>query len=280
MSRHAPWVLRALFAASLGVGLSSLGGVAEAQPTHEPPPEALEFFASGRAHYEAGRYTEAAQDLEAALTLDPGSPTLIYNLSRVYELMGEMDRAIRYMEQYLQLTSPDDQEERESAETALRRLRGARDWLALREAAQQGQAQSLRQLAPRVIVRERGVADLPFWITLGAGAGILAVGGVTGGLTFGAKNEVEDFTLRLPQDQNRRESLVDRRQRLALATDVLLGVGAATCVGALLLYLLRTRSFERDAEPEETNASRRSVETEWALGATDTSGWLAWRGRW
>ncbi len=280
MSRHALRVLRALFAVSLAVGLSSTGGVAKAQPTHEPPPEALEFFASGRAHYEAGRYTEAAQDLEAALTLDPGSPTLMYNLSKVYELMGEMDRAIRYMEQYLQRISPDDLEERESAETALRRLRGARDWLALREAAQQGQAQSLRQLAPRVIVRERGVADSPFWITLGAGVAILATGGVTGGLAFGAKNEADDFVLRMPEDQARRESLVDRSQRLALSADVILGVGAATCVGALLLYLLRSRSFERDATPEEADEDNGSLETALSFGASSGAGWLSWRGRW
>lgn len=245
-----------------------------AQPTREPPPEALEFFASGRAHYEAGRYTEAAQDLEAALQLDPGSPTLIYNLSRVYELMGELDRAIRYNEQYLTLLSPDDVEEREVAESSLRRLKGARDWLALREAAQQGQVQSLRQLAPRVIVRERGVADLPFWITLGSGVAILAAGGVTGGLALRAKGDAEDFVLRVPDDQARRESLVDRSRRLGLSTDVLLGVGAATCVGALLLYLLRSRSYERDAEPDPTDA------TAFSFGATGDSGWLAWRGRW
>lgn len=268
---------RVLLASALVLTSLGLACPLAAQPTREPPPEALEFFASGRAHYEAGRYTEAAQDLEAALQLDPGSPTLIYNLARVYELMGELDRAIRYTEQYLQLLSPDDLEEREAAESSLRRLKGARDWLALREAAQQGQLQSLRQLAPRVIVRERGVVDLPFWITLGSGAAILAAGGVTGGLALRAKGDAEDFVLRVSDDQARRESLVDRSRRLGLSTDVLLGVGAATCVGALLLYLLRSRTYERDAEPDEAGGS---VETAFSFGVTGDSGWLAWRGQW
>lgn len=251
-------------------------GVTHAQSTREPPPEALEFFASGRAHYDAGRYTEAATDLEAALQLDPGSPTLIYNLTRVYELMGELDRAITYGEQYLSLLAPEDVEERELADSTLRRLRGARDWLALRQAAEQGQVQSLRQLAPRVIVRERGVADLPFWITLASGAAILVGGGIVGAFAMKVEGDANDFVLRVPDDQSEREGLVDRSRRLALSTDVLLGVGAATCIGATLLYLLRVRTFERDAEVDEAGEVSHDV----SFGTDGRATWLGWRGRW
>ncbi|MCB9601167.1 MAG: tetratricopeptide repeat protein [Sandaracinus sp.] len=280
MTRPAFRVLHALFVVVLSAGGSFvLPSTSAAQTTREPPPEALEFFASGRAHYEAGRYPEAAQDLEAALQLDPGSPTLIYNLSRVYELMGELDRAIRFNEQYLTLLSPDDVAERETAESSLRRLRGARDWLELRRAAEQGQVQSLRQLAPRVIVHERGVADLPFWITLGSGAALLAAGGATGGFAFKLKGDTNAFVLRMPSDQGRREELADRTRRLALTTDILLGVGIATCLGATLLYLLRVRTFERDAEEGEQATAGFDVGTV-DVGSDGQTTWLTWRGRW
>lgn len=242
---------------------------AHAQTTREPPPEAIELFASGRAHYEAGRYGDASADLEAALQLDPGSPTLIYNLTRVYELMGDIDRALRYGEQYLMLLPPDDLEEREAAEVTLRRLRGARDYLALRSAAEQGQVQSLRQLAPRVIVRERGVADTPFWITLASGAALVAAGAIVGGLALKAGGDANDFVLRDASDQAVRQGRVDRANRLALSSDILLGVGAATLLAAGLLYLLRVRSFERDAEPDEVAV---------AVGSDGRGAWLVLRG--
>ncbi|MBX3246048.1 MAG: tetratricopeptide repeat protein [Myxococcales bacterium] len=258
-----------LFVLALAIGLVAPDTGALAQTTREPPPEAIELFASGRAHYEGGRYGDAARDLEAALQLDPGSPTLIYNLTRVYELMGDLDRALRYGEQYLMLLPPDDEEEREVAEVTLRRLRGARDYLALRQAAEQGQVQSLRQLAPRVIVRERGVADTPFWITLAAGAAVLAAGAVVGGLALKTGNDASDFVLRDPADQAIRQRRVDRADRLALSADILLGVGAVTCIAAGLLYLLRVRTIERDATPDEVALS---------IGSDGRGAWLVVRG--
>ena len=54
---------------------------------------AVEHYERGRDHYQAGRYPEAAEELELAHQLDPESPTLAYNLARVYELMNDFERA-------------------------------------------------------------------------------------------------------------------------------------------------------------------------------------------
>ena len=216
--------------------------------THEPPPEAVQFFESGRAHYEAGRYREASVDLERALQLDPSSTTLIYNLARVYELLGDLDKAVHFGERYLALLPEAMSEERERAESTLRRVEGAREWLALRQSERPPE---LRTLTPTVIVRERGVADAPFWAILGTGAGLLALGTATGIAALSVRNRAHDFVLADENDRSEQLALIDRADRLALTTDILLGVGAATAVAALLFYLLRVRTFEREVETSD-----------------------------
>jgi len=146
------------------------------------PPEAVEFFRQARERYEAGQYREAAQALERALVLDPNSPTLVFNLARVYELLGELDLSLRYYEQYQQLLPQQQAREQARAEATIRRLQGARTSTE-REAPQPEQVEALRQLPGLVVVRENGVADLGFWLTLGVGAASLATGGVLGALT-------------------------------------------------------------------------------------------------
>jgi tetratricopeptide (TPR) repeat protein len=221
------------------------------EDTHEPPPEAIQFFESGRAHYEAGRYEEAAVDLERALQLDPVSTTLIFNLARIYELLGDLEKAIAFGERYLELLPEDMVAERERAESTLRRVRGAQEWLALRESERPPE---LRQLTPTVIVRERGVADTAFWTTLASGAGLIAVGGTLGGVAWAKRNEAHDFIIRAETDRNAHAEVMDRADRLALAADILLAAGVATEIGALLLYLLRVRTFEREVDDAGTTA--------------------------
>jgi tetratricopeptide (TPR) repeat protein len=241
--------------ALLSTCVASLGGPrAFAQDdTHEPPPEALQFFESGRAHYEAGRYQEAAVDMERALQLDPGSTTLIFNLARIYELLGDLEKAIEFGEKYLELLPDDMVDERERAETTLRRVRGAQEWLALRQAEQPPE---LRQLTPTVIVRERGVADSAFWATLASGAGLLAVGGALGGVALAKRNEAHDLIIRDESDRNEQNDVMDRADRLALTADIFLAAGLATEIGALLLYLLRVRTFEREVDEDEGASAR------------------------
>ncbi|MEM9073908.1 MAG: tetratricopeptide repeat protein [Myxococcota bacterium] len=227
--------------------------IALAQEVREPPAEAVQLFDEALAHYEAGQYPDAAEDLELALTLDPGSPTLLYNLARVYELMGELDKAVDYGTQYLQLIPEAASDERADGEAMLRRLEGARDWLRLREQAQQPDAPPvLRQLAPRVIVRDRGVADLPFWVTLGSGAALVVAGAILGGVTLSLESDVNGRRIQAGDSIEDYEQCLrsdgDRADRFALTTDILLGLGGAAVVSAFLMYVLRVRTYERDAD--------------------------------
>lgn len=240
---------------ALILALVACASLTHAQTTREPPPEAVQLSTQAAEHYANGQYGEAAADLEDALQLDPGSPTLLYNLARVYELMGDVEKALANAEAYQLVVPPENVEERELAESTVQRLTGARDYLRLRQQAQQqGAAPELRQLAPRVIVRERGIADTPFWITLGVGAGLAVVGGVLGGFALAINNDVNDRRIRMGQslDAYRAglETDGERADRFALTADILLAVGGATLVSALLLYVLRVRTYERDADTE------------------------------
>jgi hypothetical protein len=75
------------------------------------------------------------------------------------------------------------------------------------------------------------------WITLGLGAAIAAGGGVTGGLALKTNSELgERCTDNVcePADQDE----IDKRDALAMTSNVLLGVGAAAVVAGVLMLVL------------------------------------------
>src|SRR5687768_3439309 len=113
-------------ALTIAITLVAVSGVASAQRRHEPPGEAVDYYQSGRRHFAAGRYREAVADLQRAREHDPNSPTLVYNLARVYELLGELDAAIESYEEYRRLLPSREREERARVAETVRRLRGAR----------------------------------------------------------------------------------------------------------------------------------------------------------
>ncbi len=229
-----------LFAVALLVAVTWTTTTVFAQPSDE----ALAYYERGRELYSQGQYGPAAEQLEMALALDPQSPTLIYNLARVYELMGELERSLVYYDEYTAALPAEETEERARIEATKARLRGA---------IESGQATPAETTPPPVeeieapqprYVTVRGVADAPFFIMMGVGVAALIGGGVTGVLALGKKNAVEDFVLPTDGTFEQRMDLQDQAGTFALISDISLGVGGALCVGALLLYLLRKDTYE------------------------------------
>ena len=72
----------------------------EDNPNDEEPraasgnPSAKHHFDEALAHYREGHYRAAIAELKAALTFDPTSKDLVYNLALVHEKLGELDLAI------------------------------------------------------------------------------------------------------------------------------------------------------------------------------------------
>lgn len=233
------------FAAALSISLAAGGAQAQGDGASTPP-EAIRMYAEAREHYAAGRYDEAADSLERALVLDPDSPTLVYNLARVRELLGELDSALELYARYQRLLPQQQAREQERAEATIVRLRGARS--SRRPDAIPPPPQEvapLRQLPGIVLVRENGVADAAFWVTLAIGAAGLAAGASFGGLALGEQQSADNFVLDGTNLVSERNSTLDRAQADALVADIALGAGGVAVIVAGLLYFLREHTVER-----------------------------------
>jgi len=227
----------------------------ETARSHATPPEALELFRTAREHYREGRYPQAADDLERALILDPASPTLRYNLARVYELLGRLPEARREYAHYLELLPPDDAEERERTEATILRLDGAIASGIADPPEPERVQEPLRELTGPVLVRERGVADLAFWATGGAGVTALLVAAITGGLALDRADARDGLVLTEPGQLDtyraQRDGLDAEAQALGITTDVLLGAGGAAVIASILLFVLREQEVEREIVHDE-----------------------------
>lgn len=239
------WVL----AAALGCALGTVSEASAQATGHEPPAEAMVLFESARELYRNGRYPEAAEELERALVLDPSAPTLLYNLGRVYELMGEYDRAITTYERLLAVTPDATPEERSQTETTLARLRGARD-----NATPPPTIEDVGTMEEGpTFVRERGVADEAFWGVAVTGA-VLALGaGAMGISALLVRQHVDSWVLGLDGTLDDRDAQLGVAQNLGLAADITGGVSVAAFVTAIALFVFRERNYE--VWPSDTSAS-------------------------
>jgi tetratricopeptide (TPR) repeat protein len=225
----------ALFAC---VALVCTTGTAAAQ-AHEPPPEAMQLFEQAREQYRLGQYGPAAENLERALVLDPSAPTLLFNLARVYELMGEFDRSISVYRRLLAVTPAEQAEERARTQGTIDRLEGARE-----HAVPPPPPTEEEDERGPTFVRERGVADDAFWGTVIAGGALaLAAGGCgIGGLVV--HDTVSVYTVGLDGTYDDRQAMLSTAQSLGITADVLGALSAATLVAAGLLWVLRERTYE------------------------------------
>lgn len=245
-------VRQSVLAAALGCVsmFGAITGTASAQATgHEPPAEAMVLFESAREHYRNGRYPEASEELERALVLDPSAPTLLYNLGRVYELMGEYDRAITTYERLLAVTPDASADERAQTETTLARLRGARD-----NATPPPTVEDVGTMEEGpTFVRERGVADEAFWGVAATGA-VLALG--AGAMAISAllmRQGVDQWVLGRDGTLEDRDAQLSLAQNLGLAADITGGVSVAAFITAVGLFVFRERTYE--VWPSGTTAS-------------------------
>ncbi len=89
------------FSISAALVLAGLvfAGSALAQPADRVA-RARALYMEGQAHYDGGRFAEAATKMRAAYELT-NAPELAFNVARVYERMSEYDQAIRYFRIYL-----------------------------------------------------------------------------------------------------------------------------------------------------------------------------------
>jgi tetratricopeptide (TPR) repeat protein len=196
---------------------------------------ARQRYTEGRRLYAAGRFTEALSAFEAARAALP-RPELDYNIALCLErLQRDGDAADAYA-RFL-AARPDD------AEAGILRDKIAR--LRALAAPPPPAATTLAVAPPSAATPARGFVGTPRGIAtvtlLGSTAALLVAAAATGGVALSDRDAYDAGCARRACDP----SLYDGAHRLAIATDVLIGVGVAAAATGLVLFLTRPRPSPR-----------------------------------
>jgi hypothetical protein len=187
-----------------------------------------------------------------------GKPALHYNMYIAYRDAGLTQQAVEALRRYLA----------EAPEVPNRRQLEVR--LAAMEQTLEGQQAPEESAAPEesgapveaptpVTTADAEAVTRPSplpWVLGGLGAGLIVAGTVTGLMALSRTGAIEDACpdglcpADYPLDRER-----SRARRTALATDVLLPVGAVSLGVGVLLYFLLGRDGHSDERPIEANAS-------------------------
>lgn len=199
--------------------------------------EARHHFERALAEYRAGNYRRAIAELDQALAEDPTGKDLVFNLALVHEKLGELDRAIAYLERFVQMET--DPTERARAEQAIVRMRGAqRHALA---ATQPIASAPAPQPAPAPAPERPRYGRFDGWVI---GAGTVAVAAVVVGVVFGVRaldqhaafeNLADDPDATVSELSERAESA----QASSMISNAAFALGIAAGGGAVVLYFAR-----------------------------------------
>jgi tetratricopeptide (TPR) repeat protein len=186
-------------------------GTVEAQGGGAAVQQAAEHHERGLALFRQGNHREAAEEFERAEAL-AHSRTNVMNLARCYQELGDPERAIQYLDRYLQEPNL-PQDARACAER-------------MRQQLQSGG-------------RGGGGGNLAGpWALLGSGLGVLLARAI---LDIVAYVRSDPGSYDQLESQQEYDDWHDGTTSLAIAGDVLVGVGAAAAVTGLV-WLLVARS--------------------------------------
>jgi tetratricopeptide (TPR) repeat protein len=193
-----------------------------AAPKGKNHDRAVRLVVQSQGHYEAGRFREAIQLLEEAYALEQ-SPTILYNLGRAYEGVGDVEHALDAYEKYIEkepkATDRGAIEKRiQTLKAQLeekQRLQRERDEEAKRAAQARRAAEeekAKRKNAPPPAQRNPSVIP---WIVAGVGVAVVG-GGVFLGLRSRARHD-EALDAPVAKDS---EELNDSARSMATAANV------------------------------------------------------------
>ena len=241
---------RALAGACLvAAAIALTAAVASAQPpapAQESVERARQHYATGKSLYLAGKYREALTEFEAAHALDPTAVPLVYDIAVIHEKLGEIDQALRWLRDYLAMNIGPD--ERAKAETAKRRLEGARKELAQPSASPSATTTATPSAPPTdaaTAASGQAPAETPprSWGRVDAATvltGVLAVTAFGVGTYFGVRatsDRPNGFVGGVTGTYADFQQRNDNAHREAVVADVALGLGiVATGVTAWLFF--------------------------------------------
>jgi tetratricopeptide (TPR) repeat protein len=240
-----------------GVSRNAAGGRApEISP--DAAARARQHFQRGRELYQVGAYREAIDELQQAHELDPTAKDLVYNLAIVNEKLGQIDPALRFLHDYLEMEL--EPQERSRAEAMVKRLEGSKKEVLV--AAPVPPVPLPPPESPPPAAAEHPAHGRLDAATLAVGG--VAVAGFAVGALFGVKalvdrpsgtsgeNGITPMSLQAEQSHAHTEGIV---------ADVGFGVGVAALAITAYLYFGRTKS----AAPPRSGTS-------WFFAPATTSG--------
>jgi len=192
--------------------------------------EARKRFELGRKFYEAGRFSEAAQDFAEAYRLSE-RPQLLYNVYVANRDAGRWPEAAVALRGYLEKVP--DAPDRVTLEA---RLKSIEQQVAQQEERARTDEERKRQDAERAAVPPK--KSIVPWVLMGTGGALLVGSAITGGLSLKTSGELDDAC----ENDGKlcpagKRSDINSLRALAVTTDVLWSVGAVTLVTGLVLKL-------------------------------------------
>jgi tetratricopeptide (TPR) repeat protein len=204
--------------------------------TNEQKTEAEQLSEQAIVKFQAKDYEGAAALFEQAYEIDP-QPNYLFNIGRVYEEAGTLDKAVEFYAKFVKQPGVD----LDSRETALDRLKVLR--AILQETAEkppeddpEPEVKPEEEPVPppnpvdEDAKRKRKVMRAAGFGLTGVGAAVMIGGAIVGGLAQGDHNQAGEAEL--PPDS---QPLLDSAKSKALTADVLLGVGGAVLLTGIVL---------------------------------------------
>ncbi|MEW5738192.1 MAG: hypothetical protein AB1938_04665 [Myxococcota bacterium] len=237
----------------------ALAALLLAGPALSAPSKASELAKEADKLYKDNKYAEAAEKLQQAYETDP-NPLYLYNIARAWDQAGELQKSLDTYRQYTSL--PSDQTRPDLVKKANLAMDRLRTLVAKAEADKQVQAAEKQRLEDEAkTARERADAEaeaaklqrdalaakekaareeaekkasgqktVAFVV---GGVGVAALG-TSLGLALGAQGAKNAYNKATSVDE--KEALRGQAQTLAAVTDVMLVVGVAAAVTAIILY--------------------------------------------
>ena len=201
---------------------------------------ARQLFMAGRALYQSGRFSEAADQWQRAYDLS-GRSQLLYNVYVARRDAGQVEPAANALRQYLD--EVEDAPDRVTLEARLQALESQLEsQRAQQEATRAAEAQAAEaRAAAEAASREDEDTRSPIpWIVAGVGGALVIAGAITGGLALGAVSEIED---NCPNDQcpttyAEFDEDLDQAETLVSVTDLLLFSGGILAAAGLTWGIL------------------------------------------
>jgi iron complex outermembrane receptor protein len=251
--------------AGLAVAIALASCPAFADP---PSRDAEALLNEGIAAYQAGKYAEAAVELEKAYDINH-APRMLFNIARAYDKGGDTAAAVRYYDRYLQSESTEPDLAAKARE-ALERIRANAATPTIKSpppeakpapspqpaaAAPPAQARDTSQAAP-------APSNTVAWVFMGTGTAALVAGG---GLALWASRTASQE--KSSTDPVQKPSLRDQAYGRALAADITMGAGLVLLTTG---FILRVTSHAPSAPSPSAlrvgpAAYGRGVSAEWTI---------------